>query len=774
MAALLLSVAAFAQRSDFPLLYSYGKIPGDFFSDPQKRAQQSVSKLHTSGHILNKTQVDFIYFSEYEFNRIVQTGQLTFGDSVSLLAGEIADRLLASDTALRNELKFYLFRSYEARIYSFSNGNILITTGLVAKLRTEAQLAYLIAREIIHYRKKNHYTYFTELYQKNRINNIEDALFTLPEDTEREIDKLGVKMLSEAGYDPNQAPEALKNIINYTYFSDESVFDISFFEHDDYIFPQGYRIDQKNELMIDTAQNLAHPGLADRIRTIERYSQLIDSTSVIPPVFNPEVFKRLNLYCAEDQMNQFITHKLYAHAVYAAYSILQKDTTNKQAIYTLAGAFNALSCHRSTLIPEAQIEILILPQYKFISPANEPEEQLWLTKWGKLAGQTRNTAYWLDAMKADELAVLATKWNWRALNVSTGNQKALFRQQTEKIMWMMKNQYQLGIDFFSDTLFIPESPNTNDSISSDGSEVQYNTSRLRTGVAPSTPNKKPILTQAGGQTWNSTLGMDFAEIARMYKKQTAIDDENKIKTIPTVIWRYAPEKEKEQEKYKYTYYIYAFTDLMTDSIFRNMFNRADQLRINKELSYQGMQTGTSGLNADTIIVRYIKGIGLHQYKGTNKYEYDEILTTTVNDKIQKAFRSINKSSIPHLVFIENQKTKNDSALSYSHWCMLQTSMYEIQLHEKNRIYLPVLGYSGIGDHIENYFQSPYVVSTIIIIYRLNIGLPNKVGVLSTSVFDIRSGQLVFYAEHQYKPGMNQTKIRYYIETVYVRMKKPRT
>ena len=84
-----------------------------------------------------------------------------FNDPVTKYVNEVADSLLSGDKELRQQLRFYTVRSASPNAFATHEGIIFVNLGLIARLENEAQLALVLAHEIVHYKEQHALNLFT-------------------------------------------------------------------------------------------------------------------------------------------------------------------------------------------------------------------------------------------------------------------------------------------------------------------------------------------------------------------------------------------------------------------------------------------------------------------------------------------------------------------------------------------------------------------------------------------------------------------------------------
>jgi predicted Zn-dependent protease len=147
----------------------------------------------------------------------------------------IAQRLLGSGPAPENvEYHVRVLRDPTVQAFGFPNGSIYLSTGMLAALRTEAQLASILGREIAHVAVRHQYLHHREVRKRaiiaSAVSLAAAPLVTVPtillngavgqwiyrggygEKMESEADRNGLALTAAAGYDPQSAARAFQRL----------------------------------------------------------------------------------------------------------------------------------------------------------------------------------------------------------------------------------------------------------------------------------------------------------------------------------------------------------------------------------------------------------------------------------------------------------------------------------------------------------------------------------------------------------------------------------
>lgn len=137
---------------------------------------------------------------------------------------------LASLSGAKYKWRIGVVRSEAVNAFAMPGGLILITSGLIHLLENEDELAFVVAHEIAHVAKRHHYqivlrqrmaeqaarglTAVTKDGDTALLAEASGQLYArgLDKTAEFEADRLGVEIMTQAGYDPVSAVEVLEKL----------------------------------------------------------------------------------------------------------------------------------------------------------------------------------------------------------------------------------------------------------------------------------------------------------------------------------------------------------------------------------------------------------------------------------------------------------------------------------------------------------------------------------------------------------------------------------
>lgn len=307
-------------------LCSKGAVPKDFSHSTLSKIKQDHREDLKS---LNGRKKDFFVEQiNYSIDEILHSGNVTFGDTISNYLQNLGDKLIAGETDLRGKLRFYAYNSTEANAFSTRQGIVFVTTGLIAQLTSEAQLAFVLSHEIIHYQEHHVLELFEYATKEKFYSYNEKARFlsNYSRENELEADRLAVKMIHDAGYKSSEINKTF-DVLLYSYLPFEELkLDETYFNTNEMYVPEMYFHFKRNEISAKFKYNdylMSHPNLA------KRKEQVTDQVSKFKD-WEKEILYEDSLqffYIRDISRFEYVLNKVYSEepveALYAIY-ILEK------------------------------------------------------------------------------------------------------------------------------------------------------------------------------------------------------------------------------------------------------------------------------------------------------------------------------------------------------------------------------------------------------------------------------------------------------------------
>lgn len=289
--------AAKAQNfNDYKNLKNSSNLPAEFNSNTVDVYNQNVinEQAKNDKKINIKDQKEFLLESNYAVAGLIKSGWLLFDSPLNDYLNKIADQLLASNPTVRNQIKIYIVQSPVVNAFTFNDGKVFVNMGLIAAVKSEAQLAFILAHEISHFTKSHSLNIFIEWKKIQKgvaeYENLDDAKKAFAtnrfsREQETEADEEGFKMFSKTAYNLEEAKNALA-MLHYTdYAYDDVYFSGDYIRGAFMNIPKVYLPDTAQKIPVLNeannaleekdieAKNSTHPSIFNRINAIDKLSK---------------------------------------------------------------------------------------------------------------------------------------------------------------------------------------------------------------------------------------------------------------------------------------------------------------------------------------------------------------------------------------------------------------------------------------------------------------------------------------------------------------------
>lgn len=307
-------------------LQSKGPVPTDFSkSTVAKIKEDSRADLND----LSKSKREFFVEQiHYSIDEIIRSGSVTFGDTLSTYVQEVGDRLVAGNKALEGKLRFYIYNSTQANAFSTRQGIVLISTGLISQFTSEAQLAFVLAHEIIHYEKQHVLDLFQFASKEKFVSRRERTrlLNNYSKDNELQADQLAVEMVYKAGYKASEINKTF-DVLLFSYLPFEELrFDKTYFNTEKMYVPSVFFDYKPAEISAKHKYNdylHSHPNLEKRKNQVDEQVALFSNWKDKLYIDSARFF-----YMRDVARFEYVRNKVYfnepVEALYAIYILEQK------------------------------------------------------------------------------------------------------------------------------------------------------------------------------------------------------------------------------------------------------------------------------------------------------------------------------------------------------------------------------------------------------------------------------------------------------------------
>jgi hypothetical protein len=327
--------------SVFQFLESKGEIPDDFLTSwGEKYSERLKSEMERDDSEKDSSQLDQFWLGQHHaIDEILMSGKLSFGDPVSVYLNKIVDGILADDPVLRKQIRVYYYHSPGVNAFAVADGIIAIYTGLLAHVKSEAELAFVLSHEIAHYVEEHMYASYEQAVENQAGGWFTESLNPMAQferfvdrrkEQEEEADVVGLELFLKTSYSI-EAIDTILSTLHHSYIPYGRVpiignplalmmpaYDIPTVYYRDEISPIN-----RDEDYEDDAHT--HPNIGNRRRNLE--AQFVQRTLEDKPrkgfLETEETFRKVQEFARFEQIRERILFGDFTIALYDIY-VLEK------------------------------------------------------------------------------------------------------------------------------------------------------------------------------------------------------------------------------------------------------------------------------------------------------------------------------------------------------------------------------------------------------------------------------------------------------------------
>ena len=447
---LLIPLFVFSQNDYYPIQCE-GDIPREFLEKTSVKIASDNHKSSSNSSISNRQFRRFNAINNYYVDYLLKGGKIVFGTDMNEYVNKVGFNVIDNfDGIEREEIRFYIVKSPYVNAFTTENGLIFINIGLIAQLENEAQLAYVISHELVHYKYHHSLNTYKEknrsTYDRGTIsrNSSEARMVEYSHDQEFMADSLGfLEAYSKMGYDFDQVINLFDVLLYSNLPFDEIEFKKDFFNDSNYIVDEKYIMKEvdliSNPEDYDDSHS-SHPNVKKRRSNMIDLVTDFDSDNRNLYLISKKDFQKLQKEARFEMSNLFISNLEYGKAFYNSYLLLRDFPDNKYLKKTLTYSIYALAKIRM----EGGLSDV-------------------LTSYKKLEGQSQRVNFFFKKIKAKNLSLLSVKWLWK-YNMEYPND-AYMNDLLDDVTYALIDRYDINYSAF----YVPEhsiSVNSSDSSSS--------------------------------------------------------------------------------------------------------------------------------------------------------------------------------------------------------------------------------------------------------------------------------------------------------------------
>lgn len=322
---------------------SHGNLPADFTertSNKVAKDAEAIIKDTDTRHTQSK-KYDFILKSNYYIDNLLMSGNVLFGDTISIYVNKVADIILQNEPKLRTQLRFYVVKSNITNAFTTNHGMIFITTGLLAQLENEAQLAFILGHEVTHFKKKHAINTLLEsekIYAKQKYTHSDQdkniiRLSNYSKSLEIESDSVGFTNVKNAGYDIAEILDVY-DVLQFSHLPfNEIDFDFSYFHHPQHDLMAYFDLDTLTPINFEVNEDdskSSHPNLNKRR---EKIADFINKENNLKKgklsILDESYFLSIRDICRFESINLDLKNLNYVKSFYNSKYLLDKYPNNE-------------------------------------------------------------------------------------------------------------------------------------------------------------------------------------------------------------------------------------------------------------------------------------------------------------------------------------------------------------------------------------------------------------------------------------------------------------
>lgn len=312
----------------YKTLLSTGSIPEDFSLSTYEKVERDIKADRPELAVsLRKNFYTAIHTS---IDKILQSEVCVFGDPISIYVKDIAKNLLKDDKETFKQLRFYTLKSNETNAISTDQGIIFVTTGLISQVSSEAQIAYVLAHEIAHYKRKHVLERFKQKTVLKNANYYE--LSTYSKERELEADADAIDLYKKAGYD-EALIEPTFDVLMYSYLPfDEVKIPQNFFNSNDFYVPDFKFPKEAFEITAEENYNdskSSHPNISKRKKQVLEVLEKGTGWTGSPNILGADRFNEIRTIARFESIRNSILSLDLTNALYSIF-VLEKEFPNSE------------------------------------------------------------------------------------------------------------------------------------------------------------------------------------------------------------------------------------------------------------------------------------------------------------------------------------------------------------------------------------------------------------------------------------------------------------
>jgi hypothetical protein len=384
-------------------LESQNPIPQEFRQLSSEKFSRSKERLDSDrdGSERTRDKEDFLLESNFVLSQLLTSGRVLFNDPVSLYLTKVLDRVLAAEPELRTKVRVYALRSPAVNAFTTDDGIILVSLGMLAQLENEAQLAFILCHELVHFERNhiiNSYVRSVDMREgrgRHGRSSFEEQMLTqshYSKELEKQADRNGLTRFLTTGYSVASI-SGVFDVMRYAHLPfDDVPFDRDFFNHAYFKVDRSFFLDKvraPEPLDGKEVADASHPGPSERQAVIRKLIPA-EQPAGLDFIVSEKDFRALREICRYELSGLYLAANRPVMAIYNSFLLLKRHPGDRHLEHNVAKALYTLA------------KFKMAGKFGFVHPG-----------WSTIEGESQQLFHLFYRMQPDELAVLAIGHIWR-------------------------------------------------------------------------------------------------------------------------------------------------------------------------------------------------------------------------------------------------------------------------------------------------------------------------------------------------------------------------
>jgi Zn-dependent protease with chaperone function len=355
-------VSAAVDFNDYHPIRSVGNIPQELLLSESNWLEIEALELKRkkSGEKLKPAEIEFLSASIYLLKEMLFAGKITYNDPVSRYVDRIKNKVYAKDPETAAKIKVFHIKDPTPNAFSTHHGYFFFTTGLIARLENEAQLAFIFCHETAHYLEnhtlESHLFSETVLsgkeYRNKTKSEIVHMLSKFSKEAEFEADSKGFEIFLKSGYDPDAAASSFEVLELYYMPEYEVPLTSDFMKNKYLLLPYQKYLSQLDPIDYypkeEVVENSTHPETSKRIKRLKLFRDKKKEVKGQPFLLPREEFDDITMICKFEQVRNYLLDLDYINALHQALQLQQKFPESKYLEIAIGKSMYALAKYQAS------------------------------------------------------------------------------------------------------------------------------------------------------------------------------------------------------------------------------------------------------------------------------------------------------------------------------------------------------------------------------------------------------------------------------------------